>query len=302
MRRRRERRLPLPALPGEGAGLAGLPTAAASPPSPLSPSAPPARPSDAAQHPPAPRPPSTSAQVSVFRTGGAQRRLEAARPPAGLALSPRAWRGLTSKLQRLLLLVHQILELKPRAADGAAEAAPPPQAERGQSRGPEQEQEQEPEPEPEPEEQEGQEPTQQQLLLIYTQWLAHVQYVAQLLRRAGVPALALSGDLEHCMRCLSRFGSAGAPRVLVLSSQHHASGINLQCATSLIILHPYCTPTAADPSDISYAQLAAYEAQAVGRIRRYPQTRTVRVYRVFAQGTIEESLYAARGAPVRGVG
>ena len=100
------------------------------------------------------------------------------------------------------------------------------------------------------------------------------------------------------MRCLSRFGSAGAPRVLVLSSQHHASGINLQCATSLIILHPYCTPTAADPSDISYAQLAAYEAQAVGRIRRYPQTRTVRVYRVFAQGTIEESLYAARGAPV----
>ena len=43
------------------------------------------------------------------------------------------------------------------------------------------------------------------------------------------------------------------------------------------------------------------EAQAVGRIRRYPQTRTVRVYRVFAQGTIEESLYAARGAPVRGV-
>ena len=28
------------------------------------------------------------------------------------------------------------------------------------------------------------------------------------------------------------------------------------------MLHPYCTPTAADPADISYKQLLAYEAQA----------------------------------------
>ena len=32
---------------------------------------------------------------------------------------------------------------------------------------------------------------------------------------AGVPCLALSGSLEHCMDCLARFGTAGAPRVLI---------------------------------------------------------------------------------------
>ena len=244
-------------------------------------------------------------QVSVFRTGRAQLRAAGARPPPGIALSARAWCALTSKLQRLLMLVSHTLRLPPHAAPAPATAAPAPVtaaagtlaaaddaetegwegsgagagdgAAAGAGAG----------------EGAGGEPPR---LLIYTQWLAHVKYVAQLLRRAGVPCLALGGSLEECMGSLARFGSAGAPRVLVLSSQHHASGINLQCATNLIVLHPYCTPTAAEPADISYKQLLAYEAQAVGRIRRYPQTRCVHVYRIYAQGTIEEALYAAQGS------
>ena len=80
-------------------------------------------------------------------------------------------------------------------------------------------------------------------------------------------------------------------QVLVLSSQHHASGINLQVARNLIVVHPYCTPSATGPEDVSFSQLRAYEQQAIGRIRRFPQTKPVRVWRLFSKDTVEEGLY-----------
>ena len=46
--------------------------------------------------------------------------------------------------------------------------------------------------------------------------------------------------------------------MLVLSSQHHASGINLQCARNLVLLHPYCTPSATYPEAVRYHDLAAF--------------------------------------------
>ena len=129
-------------------------------------------------------------------------------------------------------------------------------------------------------------------ILIYTQWLAHVEHLGETLASASVRSLRMSGDLTHCMHCLSQFGRVkGAPRVLLLSSQHHASGINLQVARHLIIVHPYCTPTACDPEDVDFMALNAFEQQAIGRIRRYPQTETVQVYRLFAAESVEEGLY-----------
>ena len=45
-------------------------------------------------------------------------------------------------------------------------------------------------------------------------------------------------------------------------------------------------------SDVSFASLQAFEQQAIGRIRRYPQKETVRVYRLFAAESVEEGLYS----------
>ena len=102
----------------------------------------------------------------------------------------------------------------------------------------------------------------------------------------------MSTDLSHSMASLRRFGKRGEPRVLLLSSQHHDSGVNLQIARNLIIVHPYCTPSAASPEAVSYTALRAYELQAIGRVRRFPQTRACRVYRLFAEGSVEQSLYS----------
>ena len=198
--------------------------------------------------------------VTVFRTQAAALAVvgdecsgEVMAPlPSGLRMLPAEWRQLPTKLQRMLTLVHGIL----------AEVGHSGTAAGGEER-----------------------------ILVYTQFLSHVDYLCRTLGRAGVACLGLNGDLGHCMRCLSLFGQEGAPRVLVLSSQHHSSGINLQVARNLIVMHPYCTPSATYPEAISFAQLQAFEAQAVGRIRRYPQTATVRVYRLWAADTVEEALY-----------
>ena len=78
------------------------------------------------------------------------------------------------------------------------------------------------------------------------------------------------------------------------SSQRHAAGINLQCARHVVIVHPYCTPTARSARQLSLCELDSYERQAVGRVRRYPQTRQVEVYRLFAPGTVEEEVITGR--------
>merc|ERR1711948_231528 len=104
-------------------------------------------------------------------------------------------------------------------------------------------------------------------------------------------AMALVGELRETMDVLSRFGQDGEPRVLLLSSQRHSSGINLQVARHVVIVHPYCTPTASSLDAISRREMFAFETQAIGRVRRYPQKEPVHVYRLFAAGTVEEELY-----------
>merc|ERR1712137_417479 len=109
--------------------------------------------------------------------------------------------------------------------------------------------------------------------------MGHVVHLREELERYGIEALALVGELRETMDALGRFGQAEEPRILILSSQRHSSGINQQMARHVVIMHPYCTPTASSRDSISRAQMLSYEAQAIGRVRRYPQQKPVHVYR-----------------------
>ena len=68
-------------------------------------------------------------------------------------------------------------------------------------------------------------------------------------------------------------------------------GSLVQVARHVILLHPYCTPSATYPEAVSFSSLKAFEQQAIGRVRRYPQTKPVVVYRLYAADTVEEVLY-----------
>lgn len=131
-------------------------------------------------------------------------------------------------------------------------------------------------------------------ILVYTQWAAHVAHLAAVLSAANVAHLTLGEALPQTMAALQAFGQPQQPRVLLMSQQRHASGINLQCARHVVIVHPYCTPTARSVRQVSLGDLTSYERQAVGRVRRFPQRLQVEVYRFLAPGTVEEEMYAGR--------
>jgi len=133
-------------------------------------------------------------------------------------------------------------------------------------------------------------------VLVFVQSVVMLGYLTQMLAEHGVSALALDGDLPTTMDALRRFGrpsgSETSSNVLLLSFQRHASGINLQFCRHVVILHPYCSETATDLAFVSMRNVRAYETQAIGRVRRYPQTGTVRVYRFFAACSLEEEIYS----------
>lgn len=72
-------------------------------------------------------------------------------------------------------------------------------------------------------------------------------------------------------------------RVLLLSLEQSASGTNLTAANHVFLVHPMAAGTP--------QRAAAFEQQAIGRVRRLGQKRTVTVWRFVTQGTVEEELH-----------
>ena len=112
-------------------------------------------------------------------------------------------------------------------------------------------------------------------------------------------AVALLGTASHRAAVLESFNSNtdDSPRVLCMSYGHHASGLNLHVANHVVVAHPFAARNIAPgaPDLTPLASAMAYETQAVGRVARYPQSKTCHVYRMFAVGTVEEELYAVWG-------
>ena len=115
----------------------------------------------------------------------------------------------------------------------------------------------------------------------------------------GLGVLTLLGDATSRARAVALFQSdrPGTPRVLCLSYKHHAAGLNLHRANHVVIVHPFAASTVSPhaPDLMPLGEAQAYERQAVGRVWRYPQRRQCHVYRMYAQGTVEEELYAVWG-------
>ena len=139
-------------------------------------------------------------------------------------------------------------------------------------------------------------------LCIFAQWAGALQAAAEALEAAGVAFFDLSrGGLAGRLDTLRRFGRQGEPRVLLLASDHHSSGLNLQCARHVVLLHPFCPLDSSMGNGTqalarrSHAEAQAYDTQAIGRVRRFPQEHTVSVHRLYARGSVEEELLLAQG-------
>jgi len=137
--------------------------------------------------------------------------------------------------------------------------------------------------------------------LVFVQWADLEAKVWRALHDHHIPFLGLSGD----SRCRVRLGgedgavlkkfqeddTRDAPFVLVLSLQRAAAGTNLTSASHVLFVHPMNADTV--------HSAAAYERQALARVRRIGQARNqVHVWRFVTRHTVEEHIWKLhRDAP-----
>ena len=112
-------------------------------------------------------------------------------------------------------------------------------------------------------------------------------------RAPNIKALKLKGSVHQQTGALDEFQKEdlkkGDARVLLLLSRDEsASGANLTTANHAIFVHPLLTTT--------QYEYEASETQAIGRIRRYGQTKTVKIWRMIIRDSIDAEIIEQRAA------
>lgn len=115
--------------------------------------------------------------------------------------------------------------------------------------------------------------------LVFSQFTSFLQLAAARLEAAGVPYAYLDGSTTKRADVISKFREGDAP-VFLISLKAGGFGLNLTEADYVFLLDPWWNP--------------ASEAQAVDRAHRIGQSKPVNVYRMVAEGTIEEKVMALK--------
>lgn len=112
-------------------------------------------------------------------------------------------------------------------------------------------------------------------VLVFSQFTGYLKSIAQALGEKGIDHLYLDGSTRNRAEVIEAFRSGAAP-VFLISLKAGGFGLNLTEADHVFIMDPWWNPAA--------------EQQAVDRIHRIGQEREVHVYRLVAEGTIEEKV------------
>jgi superfamily II DNA or RNA helicase len=115
--------------------------------------------------------------------------------------------------------------------------------------------------------------------LVFSQFTSYLRRVAARLESAGIAHEYLDGSTVNRAEVIARFKAGDAP-VFLISLKAGGFGINLTEADYVYLLDPWWNP--------------ATEAQAVDRAHRIGQAAPVNVYRLVADGTIEDKVMRLR--------
>jgi superfamily II DNA or RNA helicase len=120
-------------------------------------------------------------------------------------------------------------------------------------------------------------------VLVFSQFVEMLTLVSGLLDTLGLPHLTLTGDTPPVDRAalVRRFQASDAPDaqnvpLMLVSLKAGGLGLNLTAADAVVLIDPWWNP--------------AVEEQAAARAHRIGQQRTVFVYRVLVEGSIEERM------------
>lgn len=117
--------------------------------------------------------------------------------------------------------------------------------------------------------------------IVFAQWQDLIFKIHAALTKRGIPAAVLAGSAFDRASILQDFEHSPLP-VLLLSLEDSASGTNMTHASNVVLVHPMVAA--------SKEEQHAYEAQAIGRVRRWGQQRRVQVWRMVMEGTVEMDL------------
>ena len=112
-------------------------------------------------------------------------------------------------------------------------------------------------------------------VLVFSQFTGYLKSIARALSEKGIDHLYLDGSTRNRAEVIEAFRTGAAP-VFLISLKAGGFGLNLTEADHVFIMDPWWNPAA--------------EQQAVDRIHRIGQEREVHVYRLVAEGTIEEKV------------
>ncbi|KAH7468451.1 hypothetical protein KRP22_012090 [Phytophthora ramorum] len=115
-------------------------------------------------------------------------------------------------------------------------------------------------------------------VVVFSQWTSMLDMVSQLLTRHGFSHCTFNGGLtqEARERVLAKFEKDPSVEVLVISLKAGGVGLNLTCASVVILLDPWWNP--------------GVEDQAVDRVHRLGQTQDVIVKRYVVEDTVEDMI------------
>uniref|UniRef100_A0AAV1TG89 RanBP-type and C3HC4-type zinc finger-containing protein 1 n=1 Tax=Peronospora matthiolae TaxID=2874970 RepID=A0AAV1TG89_9STRA len=121
-------------------------------------------------------------------------------------------------------------------------------------------------------------PKKKRKVVVFSQWTSMLDMVSQLLSRHGFSHCTFNGGLnrEARERVLTKFATDPDVEILVISLRAGGVGLNLTCASVVILLDPWWNP--------------GVEEQAIDRVHRLGQTQDVQVKRYVVTDTVEDMI------------
>jgi SNF2 family DNA or RNA helicase len=132
-------------------------------------------------------------------------------------------------------------------------------------------------------------------IVVFAQFSGLLSALSSALIESGIENSLLVGPASKRLSLLQEFQAGRGPRVLLLGYRANASGINLDAAQHVVLVHPFCGSNCPSVDHVQMSEAVAYETQAVGRVLRHPQLKPVTVYRLYARSTVEAELYSMFG-------
>eukprot|EP00727_Mastigamoeba_balamuthi_P009804 m51a1_g5446 putative superfamily ii helicase (1071) ;mRNA; r:198018-201704 len=127
-------------------------------------------------------------------------------------------------------------------------------------------------------------------VIVFSEWDSLLTRVGSTLQENGISNVYCKGNVHVRNKAVEEF-TKGSAKVIMLSLENAASGLNLTQASHLVLLSPVA-------GSVEYAR--ATEAQAIGRAHRIGQKKPLAIVRFIVKDTVEHRIYTTNYAPAEG--